>query len=104
VEIHSALTRRLREGELRVEGFRKARHRTEGLLAAFSQVSLLEAVCERAVRILDVHPLSAAAALQLAAAIVASKERPRGLPFVTLDGRLAEAAEREGFPVITVEP
>ena len=103
VEVHSALARRLRQGALSMEEFRKACRGTEILLASFSQVTLLEPVCERAVRILDVHPLGAAHALQLAAAIVASKERPRSLPFVTLDRRLAEAAEREGFPLITVE-
>ena len=87
-----------------MDEFRKARRGAEILLARFSQVTLLEPVCERAVRIQDVHALSAADALQLAAALVASKENPRSLPFVTRDGRLAEAAEREGFPLFTMQP
>ena len=43
--------------------------------------------------------MRAADALQLAAALVATGERPGDLPFVTLDHRLAEAARREGFSV-----
>jgi hypothetical protein len=49
---------------------------------------------------LRVHPLRAADALQLAAAIVASEDQPASLPFVTLDDRLGQAAQREGFTVI----
>jgi hypothetical protein len=47
------------------------------------------------------HPLRAADACQLAAAWVAAEGQPETLPVVTLDGRLAAAAEREGFPVLT---
>jgi hypothetical protein len=47
-----------------------------------------------------VHPLSAADALQLAAAAVASRHNPRDLEFVCLDSRLSAAAQREGFNVI----
>jgi predicted nucleic acid-binding protein len=50
--------------------------------------------------LLRVHPLRAADALQLAAAIIAADSEPRSLAFVTLDDRLARAAEREGFPVV----
>lgn len=47
-----------------------------------------------------VHPLRAADSLQLAAAIVVADGAPRALPFVTLDDRLALAADKEGFPVL----
>jgi hypothetical protein len=47
-----------------------------------------------------VHDLRAADALQLAAAITASEDRPETLPLVSLDRRLAEAAEREGFTIV----
>jgi predicted nucleic acid-binding protein len=50
-------------------------------------------------RLLRVHALSAADALQLAAAIAASEADPASLALVTLDDRLAEAARREGFLV-----
>jgi predicted nucleic acid-binding protein len=46
-------------------------------------------------RLLRVHELRAADALQLAAASTAAED----LPFVTLDDRLALAAAREGFVV-----
>jgi predicted nucleic acid-binding protein len=57
-------------------------------------------VRRRAERLAAVHPLTAADALQLAAALVASGDRPETLDFVTLDSRLAAAAQIEGFRVI----
>lgn len=59
-----------------------------------------EAIRARADRLLAVHPLRAADALQLAALLAASEERPADLPFVTLDDRLAEAARKEGFSIL----
>jgi hypothetical protein len=53
------------------------------------------------IRLLRVHPLRAADAIQLAAATVAAEERPSTLGLVTLDARLGVAAEREGFLVVT---
>lgn len=57
-------------------------------------------VAERLVR---THPLRAADALQLAAAIAAAEGSPATLPFVTGDVRLAMAATLEGFPVIRLQ-
>jgi len=51
----------------------------------------------RARRLLEIHPLSAADAMHLAAALLVTEERTSGVGFVTFDDRLAEAAEREGF-------
>jgi hypothetical protein len=48
---------------------------------------------------LRVHPLRAADSQQLAAAIIAAEGEPQTLEFVSLDGRLNEAALKEGFPV-----
>ncbi len=59
------------------------------------------AVRSAAIRVLRVHPLRAADALQLGAAIVVSEGHPSTLPLVTLDDRLALAAEREGFTIVT---
>ena len=50
-------------------------------------------------RLLFVHPLRAADAFQLAAALVWCRERTAGAGFVCLDGRLREAVAREGFEV-----
>jgi predicted nucleic acid-binding protein len=52
-------------------------------------------------RLLRVHDLRAADALQLAAAVVGTEHHPALLPLVTLDRRLANAARLEGFPVVT---
>lgn len=50
-------------------------------------------------RLLRVHPLRAADALQLAAALIAVSDAPRNFPFTCADARLAEAARKEGFAV-----
>jgi len=68
--------------------------------ATWTEVLPSSQVREQAIRLLRVHPLRAADASQLAAAIVASDFRPSALEFVTLDSRLAESAEKEGFTVI----
>ena len=49
-------------------------------------------------RLLRVHPLRAADALQLAAAYLLSEGRPPTLEIVTLDDRVRLAALKEGFP------
>lgn len=102
VEVRSALSRRLREGAIARRTFDDARRRAERLFTALSHIVALEHVCERAIRLLDLHDLRAADALQLAAALVASSERPASMSFTTLDQRLANAARAEGFPVDTV--
>jgi hypothetical protein len=55
---------------------------------------------DRALRILAVHPLRSADALQLAAALVYCSEQPREEPFVCLDDRLRQAARTEGFILV----
>lgn len=100
VECVSALTRLERTGGLAALDVGEALERLDSLSLAWSEVQPGERVREIAVRLLRVHPLRSADALQLAAAIVAAEERPPTLQFVTLDDRLAAAAEREGFPVI----
>lgn len=50
---------------------------------------------------METHPPRAADALQVGAALVAAEEFPATLEFVTLDRKLAVAAEREGFRVIS---
>jgi predicted nucleic acid-binding protein len=57
------------------------------------------AVRDQSIRLLRVHPLRAADALQLAAALIAATFQPDSLEFISLDGRQSEAAEREGFRV-----
>jgi predicted nucleic acid-binding protein len=49
---------------------------------------------------LDKHSLSAADALQLAAALTWCQQRPSRRTFITADQRLAEAARSSGFTVL----
>jgi uncharacterized protein len=100
VECVSALARLEREGGIAVGSMVEALRRLDAILLAWREVEPLSRVRQVAIRILRVHPLRAADALQLAAAIVASEDQPATLPIVTLDERLAEAAEREGFPIV----
>lgn len=99
VEVWLALARRRRDGGIDAAGEREARQRVEELSAAWTEILPSEEVRALAGTLLLRHALRAAHALQLAAAITAAGVPPRA-PFVTLDGRLAEAAAREGFTTL----
>jgi uncharacterized protein len=99
VEIASALWRLVREGELDPAQARAAESRLDDVVQASHVVVDTEGVKARAVRLLRVHPLRAADALQLAAALGWSLDRPAGRTLHTFDSRLADAARREGFEV-----
>ena len=62
-------------------------------------VTHVEGVTRRAERLVGVHPLTAADAMQLGAALIASGDRPESLDFVTLDRALGRSAQLEGFRV-----
>lgn len=100
VECVSALARREREGALAPAGVTQAVERLRAVAAAWQEILPGDLVRAAAQRLLRVHPLRAADALQLAAAIVAAEHDAASLPFVCLDERLGEAAAREGFPVL----
>jgi len=99
-ECVSALARLAREGSLTASSMGEGLRRLDGLARAWREVQPVTAVRTTAIRLLRVHPLRTADALQLGAAIVAAEDHPATLQFVTLDERLAQAAEREGFAVI----
>jgi uncharacterized protein len=99
-ECVSALARLEREGGLDSAGMTAALVRLTALVATWHEVQPVALVRQTAIRLLRVHPLRAADALQLAAAIVAAEDSPAALPFVTLDERLGRAADREGFTVV----
>lgn len=100
LECVSALARREREGALPALSLVDALDRLMSLSMAWREVQPVERVRQIATRLLRVHPLRAADALQLSAAIVAAEDQPADLAILTLDKRLAKAAEREGFRVI----
>jgi hypothetical protein len=100
VETASALARLERSAALDARAAVTAFDRLRRLAAGWHEVDPSDLVRESATRLLRVHPLRAADALQLAAAIVAAEHRAASLEFVTLDDRLADAARKEGFAVI----
>jgi predicted nucleic acid-binding protein len=100
VECASAVTRREQAGDLDGAGAVDAHLTLERLGDEWSEVPPNKRLRTAALRVVRVHGLRAADALQLAAAYVASRDRPDSLPFVTLDDRLAAAARREGFPIL----
>ena len=100
VECESALARLEREGRLRKRSASAARSRPDRFAETWQEVQPIELLRESALRLLRVHDLRAADALQLAAALCAAEGRPASLSLVCLDERLASAAEREGFLVL----
>lgn len=101
VECVSALARLEREASIDAPAMGEALARLDALALAWHEVQPAARTRQVAVRLLRTHGLRAGDALQLAAAIAAAEDSPGSLPLVTLDARLATAAEREGFPVLT---
>lgn len=96
-EIWSAVARKRRERRLTSPQTKIARNRLERLAGDWAEVVDLIGVRGRVHRLLDQHALRTGDALQLAAALLWTRDRPDGAGFVTLDDRLAAAAMREGF-------
>jgi hypothetical protein len=88
-----------REGSITGALSREAERRADDLVQASHVVVAVERVKAQARRLLRLHPLPAADALQLGAAVEWSRGRPNGRVFHTLDARLVTAARREGFEV-----
>lgn len=99
VEVVSALCRRAREGQIGAEEIEQAKKRLAIIMSRADEVTAVDRVRARALRLLEVHPLRAADACQLGAALVGSREDPERLTIVCFDGRLKSAATKEGFVV-----
>jgi predicted nucleic acid-binding protein len=102
VECASALARLARDRRLDGPGWIAGSARLAESRKRWSVVAPVDRVREQAERLLGIHPLRAADSLQLAAALVFCEFSPSTLDLVTLDGRLAEIARREGFRVLGV--
>lgn len=87
-------------GTLSVDENRQAFARLDYLRNRWNEIQPTEEVRERAERLLRIHNLRAADALQLAAALVWCEDRPRGRALIGDDGNLSEAARAEGFTII----
>lgn len=102
-EVWSPVARRRRAGHLRSPEMREARQRLADLSSTWLDIDDVPAVRQRAFRLLEVHGLRAADALQLAAALLFVEDRPDRTGFVTMDSQLGAAADAEGFTVIGAE-
>jgi predicted nucleic acid-binding protein len=99
VELVSALRRLVREGSLHERAALEAEAVAAELVPRAHVVADVEGVKAIACRLLRVHPLRSADALQLGAALAWADGRPAGHVLQTLDRKLGLAAEREGFIV-----
>jgi predicted nucleic acid-binding protein len=96
IECISAFMRQVREGNLSASGERQARQVLGSLIQSWIEMLPSEAVRSTAERLLVVHPLRAADALQLAAALQWRRDAA-DYEFVSFDNRLREAAYKERF-------
>ncbi|MHB0981635.1 MAG: PIN domain-containing protein [Thermoleophilia bacterium] len=102
VECGSAVHRLRREGVFTPAEAAQVLAGLTAVLDAANAVEPGDEMCAKALRLLGVHPLRAADALQLAAALLWTRDRPDGRDFVCLDERLRTVAAVEGFQVLPV--
>ena len=100
IEAVSSLNRLTRDGILSLKDSKHAFARLDYLRHRWNEIQPTEEVRDRAERLLRVHKLRAADALQLAAALVWCGDRPQGRTLIGADGILSEAADAEGFTTI----
>jgi predicted nucleic acid-binding protein len=100
VECLSATYRRHREAPLPAPVLNAALNRLRAIVEDADTIAPSDEVRRRAGRLVAAHPLRAADALQLGAALIWCEEQPGGEMFVCLDERLREAARREGFTLV----
>jgi predicted nucleic acid-binding protein len=100
VECYGALARAKRAGRIAASNVRASENMLRSLLAHAIEIDPWNEVRELAVQLASKHPLRAADALQLAAALDWCDGNTRGESFVCLDDRLRGAAALEGFRVL----
>ena len=99
-EIVSAIERRAREGPLSRPQRRELLDRLAAFADSWDEVTEILAVRSRANALLARHPLRAADAGQLGAALLVQEQLAAPLSFVCLDSRLAYAAELESLRIV----
>ncbi len=100
VEAVSSLNRLTRDGALNSKDSSQAFARLDYLRGRWNEVQPSEELRNRAERLLRIHRLRAADALQLAAALVWCGNHTQGRALIGADGSLSDAAHAEGFTVI----
>jgi predicted nucleic acid-binding protein len=98
-----SLNRQIRDGILRIEDERQARQVLQQLADVWSEVQPSELLHRTAERLLAVHALRAADALQLAAALHWCQREPMNRHLVSFDSRLRDAAYKLSFPLTSAE-
>lgn len=97
VEITSALIRRWREGDLGEDERDRALRAVREDFSALTVVELVPEVVALAGHLLLRHRLRAADAVQLSSCLYLRRKIGRAIELVAFDGRLGEAAGREGL-------
>jgi hypothetical protein len=100
VEVTSALSRLVREGNLKAKDSQQAFDALNLLRRRWDEIQPTEEVRHSAEKLLGSYKLRAADAVQLAAALVWCSGFPKGRYFICADKNLSEAAENEGFTVV----
>lgn len=100
-EVTSAIERRTREGEISSPQRRQALERLAAFSTAWDEVADVLAVRSKAEALLSRHPLRAADAGQLSAALLLLEYVGGTLSFACLDHRLRAAARMEGLEVLS---
>jgi hypothetical protein len=97
VEIISGLTRLVRMGEAGHDEFLVGKQLAQIIATTWIPVQPSLKIAAQASSLLELHPLRAADALQLAAALEWCEGKPKGKVFLSFDQRLREAAGLAGF-------
>lgn len=101
LEVASAVERRFRERRLSAERRRAVLAALDSAAERWDEVNDVLPVRSRALALLARHPLRAADAAQLGAALLLADPTPAAMTMVCLDRGLAEAARREGLVVLS---
>jgi hypothetical protein len=97
VEMMSGLTRLERMGQITHERFLIGKQVAREIVRDWLSVRSTESIAIDACSLLELYPLRAADALQLAAALEWCEGKPKGKVFLSFDQRLREAAGMAGF-------
>lgn len=100
VEARGAFARKLREGELPQAEYQYLTASLEEDWGKFLVVEMSEHLCQKAVALVERHPLRAGDVLQLASACAIRDRVEEELAFCSFDDRLNRAAELEGLAVL----
>lgn len=100
IECHSGLARGERAGRIPADVKAEADRALREMSLYWTEVEPVASIRDAAIRLVGVHDLRAADALQLAAAVLSRPSESGPLEFVCLDRRLAVAASKEGMVVL----